>query len=175
MKRGKNPFPGVSRVIDRHGKLRWRFRRGSFSAYLHGEYGSQQFVREYAAACEGVRKPGVARPNGYPRTSFNWLIVEYMRSPDFKRLAPITQRNRHGELEWLREQVGDLPFEMMKPNHVEKLMDRKTGADAANKVKKRLSALFIFAQRLGNRDQQPGARRQTAQDQPRGLLHLDRG
>ena len=157
MKRRKNPFPGVYSIKDRHGKLRWRFQRRSFSTYLHGEYGGEQFRREYQAACEGVRRNGVARPNEYPKETFNWLIVEYTRSAHFQELAKITKQNQRLEFEWLREQIGDLPFAKMKAAHVEKLMNIKSGLgtvekpknDAANKIKIRLGSLFRFAELIG--------------------------
>ena len=158
MKRRKNPFPGVYSYFDHHNKLRHRFQRGSFSAYIHGEYGSEQFRREYQATCEGVRRPGTPRPNEFPKDTFHWLIIEYERSSHFLKLKPITQKNQRLEFEWIREQIGDLPFAKMKAIHVEKLMDKKSGAgtgiaklknDAANKVKKRLSTLFRFAEMLG--------------------------
>ena len=54
-RRSKNPFPGVSRVVDRHGKPRWRFRlKGLPSAYLNAEYGSAAFRAAYELALKGA-------------------------------------------------------------------------------------------------------------------------
>ena len=49
MKR-RNPFPGVSRVTDRHGEVRFRFRRKGFDTYLPGPYASAEFRAAYEAA-----------------------------------------------------------------------------------------------------------------------------
>ena len=40
---------------DRHGKRRVRFRKGGFSAYLTGTPWSEDFMRQYAAALDGVK------------------------------------------------------------------------------------------------------------------------
>ncbi len=43
MKRN-HPYPGVTRVKDRHGKIRWRFRKkGCSECYIKGAYGSKEF------------------------------------------------------------------------------------------------------------------------------------
>jgi hypothetical protein len=39
---------------DRHGKRRVRFRKAGFSTYLAGIPWSEDFMRQYAAALEGV-------------------------------------------------------------------------------------------------------------------------
>ena len=49
MPRRRNPYPGVTRVTDRHGKVRWRFRRKGFSAYLAGPYGSADVRAAYVS------------------------------------------------------------------------------------------------------------------------------
>ena len=36
MTRRKNPFPGVTRIVDQHGKTRFRFRSKGFTCYLPG-------------------------------------------------------------------------------------------------------------------------------------------
>ena len=43
----RNPFPGLSRVVDRHGKVRWRYRVRGVSTYIHGAYGSAEFRAAY--------------------------------------------------------------------------------------------------------------------------------
>jgi hypothetical protein len=39
---------------DRHGTRRVRFRKGGFSTYLFGTPWSEDFMRQYAAALDGV-------------------------------------------------------------------------------------------------------------------------
>ncbi|RMF38123.1 MAG: integrase [Alphaproteobacteria bacterium] len=145
----RNPFPGVSRVRDRHGKPRWRFRRGLVDCYIHGEYGSPEFIAQYELALAGNRPDGKpTTPRATPGT-FEWLIRSYRDTPGFRNLAQITRRNLGHEMEWLRHQIGDLPFARFEVRHVEALMGRKEGPTAANKVRKLLSRLFNHAIRIG--------------------------
>ncbi|SDF16043.1 hypothetical protein SAMN04488105_113161 [Salipiger thiooxidans] len=58
MKRRKQ-FPGATAYFDRHGKRRWRFRKGGFSAELGSDYGSEDFVRRYEDAVNGHKTRGL--------------------------------------------------------------------------------------------------------------------
>ncbi len=53
----RNPYPGVTRIVDRHGKIRWRFRRKGFSCYLSGAYNSAEFRATYDAALSECKAP----------------------------------------------------------------------------------------------------------------------
>lgn len=144
MTKRKNPFPGVARVRDRHGKVRWRFRRKGFSCYLPGGYASIEFQAAYEAAREGDRTKTTMRAD---RGTISWLVERYLSSPKYLDRADSSKLTLRRELDWLREQAGDLPFARIEPNHVEALMARKSGPAAANKVKKNLSMLFNHAAR----------------------------
>lgn len=141
MKR-KNPFPGVTRVTDRHGKVRWRFRARVFSAYISGPYGSEQFRTEYEAALQGAKVPTRSRAD---HGTVSWLIEQYLGSLRFKNLSDSRKRTIRLELDWLRGVAGQYQFASLQVRHVEALMGKKTGPVAANTVKKNLSMLFNFA------------------------------
>lgn len=142
----RNPFPGVSRVTDRHGKVRWRFRRKGFTVYLPGAYGSAEWRTAYEAAVAEVKTPAIIDRNPYGTLS--WLIENYLRSPKHKNKSDATRRVLSRELDWLRDQAGDLPLSGFRAKHVEALMARKGGPAAANKVRKNLSLLFNHAMKL---------------------------
>lgn len=72
MSRRRNPYPGVSKVIDRHGKVRWRFRTKGRSQYLPGPYGSADFVAAYEEAKNGAAAP--LRTPTEPHGSVSWVI-----------------------------------------------------------------------------------------------------
>ena len=148
MKR-KNPFPGVTRAQDRHGKARWRLRRTvkgyRIDAYLPGPYGSAEFRAAYEAALEGARIETPRAKVGI----LGWLIEHYLGSIRFRNLSDSRRRSLRGELDWLRRQAAGLPFSRFEVAHVEALMARKTGPTAANTVKKNLSALFNCAIKNG--------------------------
>ncbi len=150
--RRRNPFPGVSRAPDRHGKRRWRFRRRvngrMIDCYLHGDYGSAQFVSEYEKACVGIRPDGATKFDRIKPGTFHWLIHSYRQSPKYRDLSAVSKLNKDAEIAWLQGEVGDLPFNRFQLKHVEALMGKKSGPSAANKVKKLLSLLFNHAIRL---------------------------
>jgi hypothetical protein len=103
-------------VIDRHGKRRVRFRKSGFSTYITGTPWSNDFMRQYAAALDGVK----AQPTsiGAKRTipgSVNALIAAYLdcspaSTSQFKTAADETQRTRRNILENFRNAHGDLPL-----------------------------------------------------------------
>lgn len=143
MARLKNPYPGVTRVTDRHGKIRWRFRRKGFSCYIQGAYGSPEFRASYEAATNEARTPAPysVAANG----TLSWLIENYLRSPKHNNKSETTRRVLRRELDWLRTVAGDLPVTSFRVRHIEALMAKKDGPAAANKVRKNLSLLFNYA------------------------------
>src|SRR5215475_2088248 len=85
---------------DRHGTRRVRFRKAGFSTYLTGIPWSDEFLRQYAAALEGVTVQ--ASNVGASRTipgSVNGLIVSYYGSPEFRGLKTSTAIVRRNIIE----------------------------------------------------------------------------
>jgi hypothetical protein len=65
---------------DRHGKRRVRLRKAGFSTYLTGTPSSDDFMRQYAAALDGVKAK--AAEIGADRTqpgSVNAVVVSYYK------------------------------------------------------------------------------------------------
>ena len=100
--------------IDRHGKRRVRFRKSGFTTYLTGTPWSEDFMRQYAAALDGVKAQ--ASNIGAGRTvagTVNALVAAYLdplSSSPFKTGAPETQRTRRNILENFRKAYGDKPL-----------------------------------------------------------------
>ena len=169
MKRG-NPFPGVTRLADRHGKRRWRFRRGGIDCYIHGDFGSAQFVAEYEAAMKGTRPDGRTTMKPATPGTFEALIREYRRSPKYLNLAPISRRSLDHEFEYLRSEIGDLPFARFEMRHVEALMAKKGDHPAAaNRIKKLLSRLFNCAIRTEQATHNPARLADRYKENPHGF------
>lgn len=143
MIRRRNPFPGVTRATDRHGRVRWRYRRGGVDCYLPGPYGSPEFRAAYEAAANARPVRSTARPG-----TLAWLIEHYLGSRKFAELAPATRASQRREFDWLRQTAGAYPFAQCRTRDVAALMDKKEGPNAANTVAKRLSTLFGYAQSL---------------------------
>lgn len=140
MTRRKNPFPGVRKNFSK-GRLYWKFEAGDFRCNLPGPYGSPEFLAAYEAALAGAKAP---RSTATPDT-VAWLIEQYLGSLRFKNLSASRKRSIRGELDWLRAEAGKYHFARLAVRHVEALMGKKAGPQAANTVKKNLSMLFNFA------------------------------
>ena len=156
--RYRKEFAGVTVVRDRHGRLRYRLRRTvkgrTIDCYLPGVIGSTEFRAAYEEACEGVR---VAGRRAQPGT-VGYLIEAYLGSKGFQRLASSTRRDVRGRLDWVRVAIGEAKYAKIAPHHVAKLMERKGGPAAANRLRKDLGQMFRFAARMhGFKGQNPAA------------------
>jgi integrase len=101
-------------VLDRHGKRRVRFRKAGFSTYLTGTPWSENFMRQYAAALDGVRAQvtniGVERT--LPNT-LGALIKAYFDPAStslFKTRAAETRRTQRNILENFDAEHGQKPI-----------------------------------------------------------------
>lgn len=138
----RNPFPHVSRTVSRHGTVMWRFRKAPVDTYLPGAYGSPEFRAAYEAALAGVKAPNRST---VARGSLSWLVEQYLGSVRFKNLSDSRRRTIRQELDWLRIEAGKYHFDTLKVRHIEAIMSKKDGPQAANTVKKNLSMLYNFA------------------------------
>jgi hypothetical protein len=108
--------------LDREdGKRRVRFRWRGFSTYLTGTPWSEHFMRQYAAALDGVKAQ--ASNIGAKRTipgSFDALCVSYYRSPEFRGLKANTQAVRRNVIERFRVEHGTKPIGRLGRAHTSK-------------------------------------------------------
>ncbi len=149
MRRTKSGLPKhCSWNTDRHGKRRVRFRLGGFSTYLTGTPWSDDFMRQHAAAMDGVK---ALQPNeiGAARTlpgSFDALCVSYYRSPEFRGLKPSTQAVRRNIIERFRVAHGSKPLKGLGRRHISEIIGAKANTpEAANNLLKVLRVLLDYA------------------------------
>jgi integrase len=146
----------VQRFKDRHGKVRYYFRRPGFKLVsLPGLPGSAEFMDVYTAAL-GAEPASLGEAKTRPG-SIRALIVAYYQSADWQALDPVTHRNYRSVLEPFCERVGangmkygDLPARGVQVRHVYKLLDLmgdKPGA-ARNTIK-RLRMVWAFGMPRG--------------------------
>jgi integrase/recombinase XerD len=131
---------------DRHGKIRYYFRRkGEKKVRLRGMPGSQEFMDAYALALASV----TSRPatgTFEVRSSFGFLCKEYFRSQTFRALNVSTRLWRRRVLEEICEEHGEKPYAKLQEKNVRSLRDEKAGKPgAANLRLKALRALFRWA------------------------------
>jgi integrase len=144
---------------DQHGRRRVRFRKAGVSIYLVGTPWSEDFMRQYAAALDGVKAQ--ASNIGAARTkpgSFDALCVSYFRSPDFRGLRPSTQSARHNILETFRLAHGSKPLKGLHRQHITAVIGAKADKpEAANHLLKTLRIILGYAVTQGMLDSNPAA------------------
>jgi integrase len=137
--------------VDRHGKRRVRFRKNNFSTYLTGAPWSEDFMRQYAAALDGLKEQ--AHEIGAQRTkpgSINALCVSYYRSPEFRDLKPSTQTMRRNIIEKFRLAHGDKPLKGLGVAHIKDIIGAKAATpEAANNLLKVLRVILSYAVSVG--------------------------
>jgi enterobacteria phage integrase len=109
MRRRKPSLPFVERWRDRHGKMRFYFRRRPSSRIaLKGEFGSDEFHASYAAALNGISEIGNTRPkieragNG----TLAALITSYKQDPAFKGLRETSKAGYRSRLDAIQREHG---------------------------------------------------------------------
>ena len=148
MRRNKSGLPKYCGWnTDHHGKRRVRFRKDGFSIYIAGTPWSEDFMRNYATALEGVKTQQAEI--GSARTtpgSFNALAVAYYRSADFANLSPSTQAQRRNAIEKFRTEHGSKPIKGLSRAHIRAIIEaRAAKPEAANHLLKVLRVMLGYA------------------------------
>lgn len=125
-------FSHVTVMQDRHGKLRYRYRRkGCKTVYLPGKPGSPEFAEAYKLATDGVStKIEVGASRTIPGT-MNALAVTVYGSAEWKDLAPTTQATYRGIIERIRRDYGGLGVKGIRSDHVLTMRDKRADQPAA--------------------------------------------
>jgi integrase len=164
MRRNKSGLPRhCSWNLDReNGRRRVRFRKGGFQTYLYGIPWSEEFMRQYAAALEGVTAQ--TKNIGASRTvagTVDALVAAYVNCSEastspFKTLKAETQRTRRNILENFRCKHGDKPLYrtersgertmLLKREHMQKIINEKVETPFAQRnLLNTLRAMFQWA------------------------------
>lgn len=141
-------LPYVVSDVDRHGNVRYYFRRRPEpKVRLPERPGSLAFMEAYRLA--EARKP-VPKPASRPheiKGTFAYACHHYFADKaTFKRLDKSTQSWQRRALEEIAAEHGEKRLAAMQPKHVRKLRDAKAETPAAaNTMLKSLRALFEWA------------------------------
>jgi len=124
-----------------------RFRLRGFSTYLTGTPWSEDFMRAYAAALDGVKAQHTEIEAGRTKPgSFDALCVAYYRSPEFLGLADSTQQQRRNILDNFRAAHGGKPLKDLHRKHMKDILGAKANTpEAANHLLKVLRGILAFA------------------------------
>lgn len=154
----KRRYKWVSHYFDRHGKMRWRFRRAGFPTHnFKAAFGTKEFEAEYKA-CQECAPAAVTEQRLIPR-SISELVSLYYKSAAFTGGDEEKKRCR-GIIESFRAKYGDHLVADWEVQHIEAaLLERKEkrvnehgrivgGEVAATKLRAQLRRLFAYAKRL---------------------------
>lgn len=152
------PRPYLSSFTDRHGILRWRFRRAGKSVYLAGQPGEPAFEAEYEGLLAGVAPmraevrplPGATVPRSFRAA---WRIAQ--KDPAWKRNTPET-RARHGAIveAFLTSPVAagsdmvwaDVPVADLRRRHVKEILSERVDTPhAARHLLTRIRQMIVAA------------------------------
>ena len=137
----------VTKFRDRHGKVRWRFRRKGYpSHYFKAPYGTKAFEQEYAA-CLNQDKPS-AGADRVILGSVSDAIARYYSDTAFLDLKPATQAVYRGVLERFRKAYGDDPIRQFDAGRIQAMLNAMRHKPfAAARLRKLLAQLFTVARR----------------------------
>jgi integrase len=157
------PYKYTHQFRDRHGRVRWYYRRHGKQRPIPFEPGTAEFQRVYDAL-NGSSDPTTTtsdRPENVNSGTWRWLCVRYFASMDFEQLDPETQRVRRRTLESTCEEpwepgssktFGNAPIAAMTPHALAVLRDRKKGLPEAQRGRlKAISRVFDWAMRPENK------------------------
>lgn len=158
--------PNVTAHPDRHGKVRYRFRKKGWpSAYLPGKPGSAQFHAALAQLLQaGPQAPqrAVSRHKPAPGT-LDDLLARMKASPRWKQKKPATQLNQSRIYERFMDRIdrhgrryGARPVAAVTVGWLDKVLGAMADTPgAANNLRKRLATLMDYACALEWRDSNP--------------------
>jgi len=143
----KKRYPWATPYQDRHGKVRWRFRRKGYPFYsFKAPFGTKDFEREYAA-CLSAEPVQIGASRIVPGSVAD-VVSRYYSDNAFLDLKPATQTVYRGVLERFRAQFGNDSIRKFDAERIARLMTgMRHKPHAAARLRKLLAQLFIIARR----------------------------
>ena len=131
----ESPYAYARPWRDRHGRVRWRFRKGKRTVYLDGAPGDPGFLPSYEAALAGRSRPEATvtriSTGAAPRSLRAAWIAYVKTSPEWKQAEECT-RTRDGRIAdaFLRQRVvesapdtwGEIPVADLKRRHLKAIV-----------------------------------------------------
>jgi integrase len=136
--------PHCVRQRDRHGKVKFYFRRGKGARIRLPDPEAPDFLEAYAAAASGTPRKAANAHSG----TLAWLIARYKESGSFAALSPGSRRERDHIYRRVEKSAGDIPFTAIERKHIVAAMESRKPA-AANNFRAAMSRLFQWALEMG--------------------------
>ena len=133
---------------DRHGKLRYFYRRRGRKTVLRGRPGEADFMESYAEAAAKFTNagPSIAKP---PATgTVAALVALYYASPEWLTLRDSTRRTYRGIVDRWKGEHGSKRVRMLERRHIAEQVAKSfqdSGPHAANRLLYMLRLLMRFA------------------------------
>lgn len=154
----KRRYPNVTSFTDRHGKLRWRWRKTGYQPYSFRNPPDTAGFKEELAACEAGAPIQVGEGRCIPRSVAD-LVARYYGSANFNRGGADDQRRRRLLIESFREPFANDLVANFRWDHIEAILAERAkkvvregrmvgGPFAAHSLRKQLRRLFSYAKRL---------------------------
>jgi len=160
-RRGLIQLRYIHKFRDRHGQMRYYFRRNGIHTPLPGLPGSDEFMAAYAAALNDQPAPTVQkRPEAKPGT-FAALASRYYGSPHYLSLSETSRKNYRRVIDGFVADHGTRLVNQMRREHVDTIIGRMSDRPGAGIILlKRLRTLVRYAMELGwiSKDPTAGAR-----------------
>ncbi len=151
----------VDCFADRHGRVRYYFRRGRGARIaLAGKPGTPEFMVSYQSALEEVPLEKQQAKRGEPGT-FDRLVQDYYLSADFLHLSARTQYEYRLVIEKLLrdEKIGHRFVRQMTRQHIQLIIGKRAATPgAANDLLGKIKILVHFAIDNGWRKDDPAQR-----------------
>lgn len=157
--KSKRRYENVSAFTDRHGKMRWRWRKTGYPTYYFRNPPDTPGFKAEHDACKAGAPIRAGEGRCIPRSVAD-LAARYYGSTNFNRGGLDDQRRRRLLIESFREPYADDLIANFKWNHIEAILAaraKKTtndrgrlvgGPQASLSLRKQLRRLFAYAKRL---------------------------
>ncbi len=146
----------INAYKDRHGKMRWYYRRRGKKVALPGLPGSTEFMAAYQSALSSSSTPSEIGAGRTRPGTVAAVVAGYFASRAFRDdLAERTKQDRRRALEKFREDFGDGPIASLRRAHIEKIMEQQSSPAKALHFLIDIRELMRFAVRMGLRNDDP--------------------
>lgn len=147
----------VQQFEDRQGRWRYYFRKSGLPRVaLPGHPGSPEFMDAYHKACNAAPMPAAVGPGRSLSGSFDRLIEDYFRSPDFLRTKASSQAVTKGILDRFAAKYGDRSVAEFERKHLTVIIGGMASTPgAANNLLKKLRTLLRWGIANGWRKDDP--------------------